>query len=75
MSSIAYVRVYLDDDVPEYMQGVIRCGSVFSDDEDGKELKTHEEIIDNTEYHSAQELINDVASRLGVSPEIVEIQS
>lgn len=75
MSSIAYVRVYLDDDVPEYMQGIIRCGSVFSDDEDGKELKTHEEIIDNTEYHSAQELINDVASRLGVSPEIVEIQS
>lgn len=75
MSSIAYVRVYLDDDVPEYMQGVIRCGFVFSDDEDGKELKTHEEIIDNTEYHSAQELINDVASRLGVSPEIVEIQS
>lgn len=75
MTSIAYVRVYLDDDVPEYMQGIIRCGSVFSDDEDGNELKDHEELIDNTEYHSTQELISDVASRLGVSPEIVEIQS
>ena len=75
MTSIAYVRVYLDDDVPEYMQGIIRCGSVFSDDEDGNELKDHEELIDNAEYHSTQELISDVASRLGVSPEIVEIQS
>ena len=75
MTSIAYVRVYLDDDVPEYMQGIIRCGSVFSDDEDGNELKDHEELLDNAEYHSTQELISDVASRLGVSPEIVEIQS
>ena len=75
MKKIAYVKVFLDDDVPEYMNGIIRCGSVISEDEDGNELKDHQELIDNTEFHSEQELINHVANAIGVSPEIVEIQT
>lgn len=70
---IAYVKVYLDDNVPEYMEGIIRCGSVISEDENGDEIKDHQELIDNTEYHSAKELIEDVANKLGISPDIVEI--
>lgn len=71
---VAYVRVYLDDDVPEYMQGIIRCGSIISEDEDGNELRSHEDLIDNTDYHSTQELIDDIAQRMGVSSKLVEIQ-
>lgn len=32
---IAYVKIYLDDNVPEYMEGIIRCSSVISEDENG----------------------------------------
>jgi len=70
---IAYVKIYLDDNVPEYMGGIIRCGSVISENENGDEIKDHQELIDNTEYHSTKELIEDVADKLGVSPDIVEI--
>lgn len=70
---IAYVSVQLDDDVPEYMDGVIRCGSVISQDEDGNELQDHQELIDNTEFRSADELISYVAGKLGVSKDIVSI--
>jgi hypothetical protein len=70
---VANVKVYLDDNVPEYMEGIKRCGSVISEDENGDKIKDHQELIDNTEYHSAEELIKDVANRLGVSPDIVEI--
>ncbi len=75
MKKIAYVNVFLDDDVPEYMNGIIRCGSVISEDEDGNELKDHQELIDNAEFYSEQELIEHVAKAIGVSPEIVEIQT
>lgn len=72
---VAYVRVYLDDDVPEFMQGIIRCGHVVSEDKDGNELRVHEDLIDNTDYHSAQDLIDDVARRIGVSSNLVGIES
>lgn len=72
---IAHVSVKLDDDVPEYMEGIIRCGSVKSQDEDGKDLQDHKELIDNTEFRSEDELISYVADRLRVSKDIVEIDS
>jgi hypothetical protein len=75
MKPIAFVQVHLDDNVPEYMAGVIRCGSVISEDEDGNKLKDHQELIDNTEFHSEQELIEYVAKQLGVSPDAVGIES
>jgi hypothetical protein len=55
------------------MDGIIRCGSVISKDENGNEITDHQELIDNTEYHSVEELIEDVATRLGVNPDIVAI--
>jgi hypothetical protein len=57
----------------EYMDGIIRCGSVISKDAHGNEITDHQELIDNTEYHSVEELVADVAKRLNVSPDIVEI--
>lgn len=75
MKKVAYVSIQLDDDVPDYMAGVIRCGAVISQDEDGNELEDHQELIDNTEFHSETDLINHVASRLGVSKDIVGIDA
>lgn len=69
---IAYVRIYLDDNVPEYMEGIIRCGSVISEDKNGKE-RDHQELIDNQEFYSRTELIESVAKRLGVIIERCEI--
>ena len=74
MKRIAYVKVYLDDDVPEYMDGIIRCGSVISEDEEGNELKNHQELIDNAEFQSETELVNYVAEKLSVSFDIVGIE-
>jgi len=71
---ISFVNVCLDDDMPEYMNGLIRCGSVISEDENGKETD-HQDLIDNTEYHSSDELIKDIANRLNVRTDIVEISS
>lgn len=72
---IAYVSVLLDDDIPDYMSGIIRCGSVRSQDADGNELKDHQELIDNTEFHSENELFGYVASKLKVSTDILVIES
>jgi hypothetical protein len=75
MKKIAHVMVHLDDDMPEYMIGVHRCGSVISEDEDGNELKDHQELIDNMEFHSVEALIAHVAKELGVSPDAVTVES
>lgn len=69
---IERVLVYLDDDLPEYMAGIIRCGSVISEDEDGNETE-HHELIDNEEFHSTVDLIRRLAKRLGVRDDIIEI--
>lgn len=74
MKEIAYVKIYLDGDVPEYMSGILRCGSVISEDEVGNELKDHQELIDNSEFHSEEALIKYVAEKLGVEIDIVVIE-
>lgn len=73
MKEIALVKIYLDD-VPEYMSGILRCGSVISEDEDGNELKDHQELIDNSEFHSEEALIKYVAEKLGVEIDIIVIE-
>lgn len=75
MTAITFVRITLDDSVPEYMAGIIRCGAVISEDENGNTINDHQELIDNAEFHSKSELIASVAQRLGVSGSIVEIAS
>lgn len=69
---ITKVEVFLDDDVPDYMEGVIRCGSVISFDENGNETN-HQELIDNTEYYDEKALVKDVAKRLDVEKEKIQI--
>jgi hypothetical protein len=75
MNKIVHVTVHLDDDMPEDMLGVVRCGSVTSEGEDGNELKDHQELIDNTEFDSEEALIAHVAKQLGVSPDAVTVEA
>ena len=70
---IVSVVVKLDDNVPEYMQGVLRFCSVTSEDEDGNETE-HDDLIDNTEFRSEDELSQHVASALNVSVDLVAIE-
>ena len=49
--SIACVKIYLDEGVPEYMNGIFRIGNVISQDEKGNESH-HEDLVDNLEFRS-----------------------
>ncbi|ERS11284.1 hypothetical protein Q673_11150 [Marinobacter sp. EN3] len=55
------------------MQGIIRCGSVILEDSEGNQLKDHQELIDNGEFHSRTELIENIARELGVDVSRVDI--
>ncbi|MEG0772987.1 hypothetical protein [Clostridium sp.] len=44
----------------------------YSKGENGIETN-HQELIDNSEYHSEDSLIKDIAKRLGVNKDIIEI--
>jgi hypothetical protein len=67
MATIACIKVYLDDNVPESMGGIIRISSVVAEDENGDEIKKYPELIDNAEYHSENSLIKHVAKELNIS--------
>ena len=75
-SSIARAEVYLDEDMPEYMGGIIRVESLdFYDSNDNSidDAALNNELVDNAEYHNRNELIEDTAKRLGLPPSAVEI--
>lgn len=84
MAKYYNVLVYIDDDMPEYMDGLIRIADLNFFNEDGQQLKLEDqeeyginltvgEMI-NAEYHSTDELIKDVASRLGIDPSQVDFE-
>jgi tRNA isopentenyl-2-thiomethyl-A-37 hydroxylase MiaE len=73
MGKIVEVIVELDDEVPEFMAGTIRCGSVRSYDANGKLCVDYQDLIDNTIYHSEAELIEDVSRRLKFHSSIISI--
>ena len=73
LCQLQYVRIYLDDSVPEYMDGIFRIGSVTSEDENGNE-NTHDDLVNDQEFRSYNDLIKYVAKALNVNQEIVEIE-
>ena len=69
--------VFLDDNVPEYMDGIIRVGSVTFFNAEGKEIRDvalNNQLVDNSEFHSKSQLIKSVAKRLGLSVEHVTVE-
>ncbi|AWI08677.1 hypothetical protein [Ereboglobus luteus] len=73
MKKIALIEVMLDDDVPEYMDGILRIGSVISKNENDDEIKDHQELVNNNEFHSKDEIIRYIAKKLKVEETIVQI--
>lgn len=69
---IIKVIIYIDDNMPEYMDGIVRVGDVIVQFKDETE-KSMQELIDNTEYHTERELVEDISSKLGVSKDIIEV--
>lgn len=69
---IETVKIYLDDTIPEYMNGIIRCGLCEIVYDNGH-VEYDDTVVDNREYHSEDEMKNDIAKRLNISPAVVEI--
>lgn len=69
---ITLVKVYLDEEVPEYMAGIIRIGSVVSEDEKCNE-RSHEKLVDNMEFSSEDLLKQHVSNYLKVAVSRIEI--
>lgn len=70
---IAHVTVFLEHGNPEFMHGIYRCESVISCDADGNQLGDHKELVDNSEFHSVEDLRQHIAKCLNVSEDIVFI--
>ena len=70
--SVIKVEVILDDDIPEYMDCVMRCGTVRSIFDDGSSIE-HLDLIDNKEYFLIEDLISDIARRIDVKKECIEV--
>lgn len=69
---ITKVEVILDDSVPEYMAGIMRCGTVISIYSDGSSME-HSDLIDNSEYPNKKSLIADIARRIGIEEDLIEV--
>lgn len=52
------ITVYLDNEQLEFTNSV-RCGFIVSENDQGEE-SFYNDLIDSSEYHSIQELIDDI---------------
>jgi hypothetical protein len=67
------VRVYLDKSGPGHSAGLLRCLDVVSEDEKGNE-RSHDNLIDNREFPSAEQLIAHIANYFKISKDRVVIE-
>lgn len=70
---ITLVKISLDENMPEYMSEIFRIGGVISEDEKGNETD-HDNLVDNSEFHSIDALKKHVADSLKIDETIVEIE-
>ncbi|MCK5341364.1 MAG: hypothetical protein KAJ60_09835 [Desulfobulbaceae bacterium] len=63
------ITVYLDCEQAELKERV-KCGFIVAQDEAGEET-FHNDLIDSSEYHSLQDLVNDIAGIFRVHRETV----
>lgn len=65
-------RVELTIEHPEQMLGSSRVESSILFDEQDKELMNDQDVVDNQEYHSDEDLINSIARRYNISKDLIE---
>jgi len=70
--TVERVEIQLDDNVPECMDGIIRIGSVIVYLPKNI-LKNHQELVDNLDFYTEEEIINSVAQRLNIDKDFIEI--
>ncbi|MWJ28327.1 hypothetical protein GPM19_08935 [Halomonas sp. ZH2S] len=63
--------VDIDENMPETMEGIIRVGRVLI--ENDEEVEDRQDLVDNTEFHSINELISFISSQTGIPESNVEI--
>ena len=61
---IRNITVYLDNGTKEYDS--IRCGFIVTEDDEGEETY-HNNLIDQSEYYSLQDLVSDIAGIFSVN--------
>lgn len=66
-------RIELSIENPEEMLGISRVEHVMLYNENDEELYEDQEIVDNREYHSDENLILGIAKHYGVSEDIIEV--
>lgn len=85
MSKKFLVRIGLDEDVPEYMEGIVRIGSVEFLDENERRIDEEDyeefgifleenDLIDNEEFLSESELRIRIAKRLSITKDDVIVE-
>ncbi len=52
------ITVYLDNQQQEFYDS-IRCGFIVAEDEKGEE-SFHNDLLDSSEYHGIQDLVDDI---------------
>lgn len=65
-------KVELTIEHPEQMLGSSRVESSILFDEQDKELMNDQDVVDNQEYHSDEDLINSIARRYNISKDLIE---
>lgn len=65
-------KIELSIEHPEQMLGISRVESVILYNEKNEALYNDQEIVNNNEYPSDQELICEIAKHYGVSKDIIE---
>lgn len=59
------VEVFLDDAVPEYMNGILRIGRVVV--HDGEEAIDREDLVNNLEFSDENEIVDFICQEIGVA--------
>lgn len=69
--NITAVEIYLDDNIPECMDGIMRIGSVKIHANDN--VYDYDDLVDNTEFYSEKEIEEYVNKHLGIDfAEVIE---
>lgn len=71
---IVSATVFLDEN-PDYMDGIFRIQEVITFNESGDEVDSGIDFIDNTEYTNINSLLMDVAGKLQISIDAIEIDN
>ncbi len=66
---IRHITVYLDNERKNFMDS-IRCGFIVAENEDGDET-FHNDIIDQSEYPTVNELVDDIVGIFNVHRDAV----